>query len=209
MVRPRLGRPLALHRLGPDHPGLHRHDRVRDQNVFAADRADATPAASRSRPRQLRWVLLRRLLAHLRPGRRPGAPPGLPRRSPLRFSRLADCWRGVPGAIMVSETRRRVLSISCTQTLTTSPTETTSCGSAHVAIGQLADMHQARVVQADVDKGPEVDHVQHGALQLHAGGQVVELDDPLLEDRSWQVLARVAPDAKAATQYLSATSRRR
>ena len=63
---------------------------------------------------------------------------------------------------------------------------------ADILVGQLADVHQARVVQADVDERAEIDHVQHRARQLHAGRQVVELDDALLEDRRRQVFARVA-----------------
>ena len=61
-----------------------------------------------------------------------------------------------------------------------------------VAVGELADVDQPRVLQADVDEGAEVDDVQDRPLQLHAGGEVFELQDALLEDRLGQVVARVA-----------------
>ena len=57
---------------------------------------------------------------------------------------------------------------------------------------QLADVHQAGVLQADVDERAEIDDVQHRAHQLHAGRQIVELEDSLLEDRLRQRFARVA-----------------
>ena len=61
-----------------------------------------------------------------------------------------------------------------------------------VAVGELADVDQARVLQADVDERAEVDDVEHRPLQLHAGLEVLELEDALLEDRLGQVVARVA-----------------
>src|SRR3954469_2583051 len=39
-----------------------------------------------------------------------------------------------------------------------------------VAVGELADVDQARVLQPDVHEGAEVHDVQDGPLQLHAGG---------------------------------------
>ena len=61
-----------------------------------------------------------------------------------------------------------------------------------VAIGKLADMNKPRILEADVDEGAKIDHVEHGSLQLHGGRQVLELQDALLEDRLGQVVARVA-----------------
>ena len=40
------------------------------------------------------------------------------------------------------------------------------------AIGQLADVDQTVLVDADVDKGAEVDHVQDCARQCHLGFEV-------------------------------------
>ena len=53
-------------------------------------------------------------------------------------------------------------------------------------------MNQARVLEADVDEGAEVDHVEDRALQLHARDEVFELEHALLEDRLGQVIAGVA-----------------
>jgi hypothetical protein len=61
-----------------------------------------------------------------------------------------------------------------------------------VAIGELADVHQPRILEADVDESPEVDHIQDRPLELHARDQVFDLQDPLLEDRLGQVVSRVA-----------------
>src|SRR5262249_5044389 len=51
-----------------------------------------------------------------------------------------------------------------------------------VAVGHLADVDQAAVLQADVDEGAEVDDVEDGPLQFHAGLEVFQLEDALLED---------------------------
>ena len=44
----------------------------------------------------------------------------------------------------------------------------------------------------DVNKGSEVDNVEHRAEQFHADGQVLEFENPLLEERLRQVLAGIA-----------------
>src|SRR5262249_60056388 len=62
-----------------------------------------------------------------------------------------------------------------------------------VTVGHLADVNQSAVFQADVDKGAEVDDVENGALQLHAGLEVFELQHTLLEDGGRQIVARIAP----------------
>ena len=56
----------------------------------------------------------------------------------------------------------------------------------------MADVHQPAVVQADVDKGPKVDHVEHRTQQFHAGLQVLELEYALLKKWLRQVLAGIA-----------------
>ena len=61
-----------------------------------------------------------------------------------------------------------------------------------VAIGELADMHEPRVLQTDVHEGSEVHHIENRALQLHAGSQVFKLENPLLEDRLGQVVTGVS-----------------
>ncbi len=61
------------------------------------------------------------------------------------------------------------------------------------AVGHVADVDQPAVVHADVDKGPEIDDVEHGAGQLHRRRQVFQLQHAPLEDRRRQVLAGIAP----------------
>ena len=63
---------------------------------------------------------------------------------------------------------------------------------ADVLIREMADVHQPAVVQADVDKGPKVDHVEHRTQQFHAGLQVLELEYALLKKWLRQVLAGIA-----------------
>ncbi len=53
-------------------------------------------------------------------------------------------------------------------------------------------MHQAAVLQADVHKGAEIDHVQDRSFELHGGLQIFELEDAFFENGRRQVLARVA-----------------
>ncbi len=67
-----------------------------------------------------------------------------------------------------------------------------------VAIGKLADVHQARILETNVDECPKIHHVQDRPLQLHAGGQVFDLQDPLLEDRLGKIFARIALGAAQA-----------
>jgi len=43
------------------------------------------------------------------------------------------------------------------------------------AIGKLAHMNQAAVVQADIDKRSKIDHVQYRAGQFHARLKILEL----------------------------------
>ena len=47
-------------------------------------------------------------------------------------------------------------------------------GIANEPIRQLANVHQAAVVEADIDKGAEIDHVENAAEQFHAGLKIVE-----------------------------------
>jgi len=53
-------------------------------------------------------------------------------------------------------------------------------------------MHQPRVLQSNVDEGPEVDDVQDSAFELHSGGEILDLQDALLEDRFGKVVSRIA-----------------
>src|SRR5205823_5519589 len=62
-------------------------------------------------------------------------------------------------------------------------------GAFDVAVGHLADVHQAAVFETNIDEGAEIHNVQDGALQLHAGLEVFELEDALLEDGRLQVIA--------------------
>ena len=65
--------------------------------------------------------------------------------------------------------------------MTTCPTLTASLGSLTIAVGQVADMHQAVLVDADVDKGAEGGDVGHHPLQDHPLLQVGDLADIVAE----------------------------
>ena len=58
---------------------------------------------------------------------------------------------------------------------------------------QLADVDHAAVMEPDVDKRPEVDDVQNGAVELHPQLEILELEHPLLEERLGEILAGIAP----------------
>ena len=60
------------------------------------------------------------------------------------------------------------------------------------AVGQLGDVHQAVLVHADVDEGAERGDVGHHAFELHAGLQVGDLLDALLEGGGLELGARIA-----------------
>ncbi len=61
-----------------------------------------------------------------------------------------------------------------------------------VAIGQLTDVHQTRILEADVDERAEIDDVEDRPFQLHAGAEVLDLQDALLEDGLGKVITWVA-----------------
>src|SRR5690606_5010712 len=61
------------------------------------------------------------------------------------------------------------------------------------AVGQLGDVHQAVLVDADVDEGAEVRHVRHHALQAHAGAQVRDAFDTFGEARADELATGIAP----------------
>ena len=75
----------------------------------------------------------------------------------------------MPGAIIVSATRRRSLSIDATHTRDLVAHRHHVVRIADVAGAELADVNQAAVGQADVDERAEIDDVEHRAAQLHAG----------------------------------------
>src|SRR6266567_980723 len=62
---------------------------------------------------------------------------------------------------------------------------------AHVAVGKLGDMHQAILLDADIDEGAKVHHVAHHPLQEHAGLQVFHLEHIVAQEGSWQRFARI------------------
>ncbi len=53
-------------------------------------------------------------------------------------------------------------------------------------------MHEPRILEANIDKRAEVDNVEHRPLELHSRGQILDLQDALLEDRFGKVFTRVA-----------------
>src|SRR2546427_10326291 len=62
---------------------------------------------------------------------------------------------------------------------------------AHVAVGKLGDMHQAILLDTDIDEGAKVHHVTHRSLQEHAGLQVFQLENVVAQEGSGQRFARV------------------
>ena len=93
---------------------------------------------------------------------------------------------------IVSAMRLRATSTSLTRTFTTSP------GLHHLArildetVGQLGDVHEPVLMHADVDEGAERGNVGDDAFELHAGLQVGDLVDALLERRRLELRARIA-----------------
>lgn len=63
---------------------------------------------------------------------------------------------------------------------------------ANESIGQSANVNQTAVDDPDVDERSEVDNVQHGAAELHARSEVLQLQDFATEEWWWEVFARVA-----------------
>ena len=62
----------------------------------------------------------------------------------------------------------------------------------HEAIGQHRDVHQPVLMHTDVDEGSEVGDIGHGAFQDHAGLQILQGLDALLELRGLELGTRVA-----------------
>ena len=60
------------------------------------------------------------------------------------------------------------------------------------AVGQLGDVHEPVLVHADVDEGAERRDVGDDAFELHAGLQVRDLLDALLEGGGLELGARIA-----------------
>src|SRR5436305_1343750 len=61
----------------------------------------------------------------------------------------------------------------------------------HVAVGKLGDMHQAILLDTDIDEGAKVHHVAHRPLQEHAGLKVFHLEHVVAQEGSGQRFARV------------------
>ena len=100
--------------------------------------------------------------------------------------------RSMAPDFIVSAMRFLPTSTSLTRTFTTSPAFTTSRGSLTKLVGQLGDVHEAILMHADVDEGAERRDVRHHALELHAGLQVADLVDALLEGGGLELRARIA-----------------
>jgi hypothetical protein len=64
-------------------------------------------------------------------------------------------------------------------------------GAFDVPVGELADMNEPRVLQTDIDKGAEVDHVENGPLEFHSGGQILEFENAFLENRFGKIVSRI------------------
>ena len=93
---------------------------------------------------------------------------------------------------IVSEIRFLSRSTSRTRTCTRSPAFTTSRGSFTKRSGELRDVDEAVLVDADVDEGAEGRHVGDDARADHPGLQVLELVHVVAELRRLERVARVA-----------------
>ena len=62
----------------------------------------------------------------------------------------------------------------------------------HVAVGNLRNVDEAVLVDADIDKCPKVNHISHRTLENHAGLEVRDIHDIAAENRSVELLTRVA-----------------
>ena len=62
----------------------------------------------------------------------------------------------------------------------------------HIAVGELRDVHQAVLVNADIDEGAEVGDVGHDSGQHHALHQVVDACHIGVELKLLYLFARVA-----------------
>ena len=92
----------------------------------------------------------------------------------------------------MSAIRLRSTSTSFTRTLTTSPALTTLARVLHELVGQLRYVHQSILMHADIDEGAECRHVRHDALKHHAGPQIRDFLDPLLEFGRLELGPRIA-----------------
>src|SRR5262249_5612994 len=72
-----------------------------------------------------------------------------------------------------------------------------------ITIGHLTDVNQAAVLQANVDEGTEGNDVQHRTLEFHAGLQILEFQDTLLEDRGRLILSRVPARSSQSLGHVS------
>ncbi|MCY1518204.1 hypothetical protein D9M68_529130 [compost metagenome] len=61
----------------------------------------------------------------------------------------------------------------------------------HEPVGKLRDVDEAILVDADIDKGAEGGDIGHGALELHAHLQVLDVVDALGKGRGLEARARV------------------
>ena len=93
---------------------------------------------------------------------------------------------------MVRAMRLRGASTSSTFTLTTSPGFTTVARVLDEGLRHRRDVHEPVLVHADIDEGAEGGDVGDHAFQHHAGLQIGELLDALLEGGGLEGRARVA-----------------
>ena len=88
--------------------------------------------------------------------------------------------------------RFRGLSTSSTFTRTMSPGFTTVARVLDERLRHRRDVHEAVLVHADVDEGAEGRDIGHHAFQHHAGLEVLERFDAVLEHGGLEGRARVA-----------------
>ncbi len=75
-------------------------------------------------------------------------------------------------------------------------------GALDIAIGHLADMDQAAILETDIHEGAEINHVQDGPLEFHSRLEIFQLENALLEDGRRQVFTRITSRACESLQNI-------
>src|SRR5262245_61066868 len=75
-------------------------------------------------------------------------------------------------------------------------------GILHEAVGELGDVHETVLFDAEIDEGAERRHVRDDAVEHHAGRDVFDRADVVAELRCFERSARVAPGLRQLASYV-------
>ena len=62
-----------------------------------------------------------------------------------------------------------------------------------VSVTDLGDVHKSVLMHADVNKGPEVDHIAHGACELHTLSEILNVHHILPQKYGRQLVTHITP----------------